>query len=191
MTHRSHFQPSTLWLLAFALLITWLAPSYATAQGILPAEGNLKFRVGDDTRSPVVVLIDKGLIYEGERKSEDAVLFNFRRDLGREGRERSGDYLLRIRNNRVVDPDNNTVFTVSNGKIYGPDDRRTVLYTVGGSKIYQGDNRQGEPLYTWSGKSWNNQQTALIFAVLIALEAIPAEPDIQVDTAVDSDADAF
>ncbi|MEM1028126.1 MAG: hypothetical protein AAGJ38_08590, partial [Planctomycetota bacterium] len=64
-----------------------------------------------------------------------------------------------------------------NRTLYGHAERRTVLYTVGGSKLYRGDDRRGEPLYSWSGRGWNNQQAALIFAVLIALDLTPVEAD--------------
>lgn len=180
MAYRSLSFLTTPPLLTLALLAALLTPSAAAAaKELLPAEGNLKIRVGDDTRSPVVFLIDKGIIYEGDRKNEDAIRFNFRGDLVREGRERTGDHLLRIRDNAVVDAENNTVFTVSNGKLFGPDDRRTVLYTVGGSKLYKGDDRRGEALYSWSGDQWDNQQAALLFAVLIELKLISVEAGVQ------------
>lgn len=179
MAHRSLSFLTAAPLLTLALLAGLLLPTVAAAKELLPAEGNLKVRVGGDKRSPVIFLIDKGLIYEGERKNEDAIIFNFRSDLVREGRERAGDYLLRIRGNAVVDAENNTVFTVSNGKLFGPDDRRTVLYTVNGSKLYRGDDRRAEPLYSWSGSKWDNQQAALLFAVLIALELTPVEAQAQ------------
>ncbi|MEM6855302.1 MAG: hypothetical protein AAF593_12925 [Planctomycetota bacterium] len=177
MTPRFFSSRHPLPLLVGTLLVSMILPSPAVAQEFTPAEGNLKIRIGGDGRSPVVLLIDKGIIYEGDRKDEDAILYNFRSDLVRSGREREGDYLLRIRRNKVVDPEGNTIFTVSNGKLYGPDDRRTVLYTVGSSKLYRGDDRRGEPLYSWSGRGWNNQQAALIFAVLIALDLTPVEAD--------------
>ncbi len=121
----SHCAPRL--LIVLTLLASIGLPSLAGAKGILPGDGNLKIRVGDDTRSPVVLLIDTGIIYEGERKDENKILFNFRGDLVRKARERSGDHLLRIRDNAVVDAENNTVFIVSGGKLFGPDDRRTAL----------------------------------------------------------------
>ncbi|MEM9420744.1 MAG: hypothetical protein AAGA25_17085 [Planctomycetota bacterium] len=163
-------RPAFLTLLVLSAL---MLPGIAQAKDFLPADGVLKIRAGGDKRVPVILLVDKGLIYEGERKSEDAILYNFRSGLVREGRERSGDFVVRIRENAVVDAENNRVFTVSNGKIFGPDDRRTPLYTIGGSQLYRGDDRRGEVLYNWSGSKWDNQQAALLFAVLFHLEALP------------------
>ncbi|MBB6429890.1 hypothetical protein [Algisphaera agarilytica] len=176
MFHRvPRFSASRSASLAVLVLAAMLLPGVALAKDFLPADGNLKIREGNSKRSPVVIFIDKGLIYKGERKAEDAILYNFRSGLVRKGRERSGDFVVRIRENAVVDADNNRIFTVSNGKIFGPDDRRKVLYTIGGSQLYRGDNRQTPALYNWSGSNWDNQQTALLMAVLIHLEVLPVE----------------